>query len=686
MPLELSKEARRHNAQTGRCRHLCFVGWALAAVLVGSSAVAAPALPKAADPPAQWLVTGAMHELRIGHSATLLSDGRVLACGGQASQVGGPFAPLASCEIWDPTDETWRPAGSLSEPRTQLAAIPLDRDRVALIGGSQAPGQATAAQTSIDIWDRKSEKAVSVGRLPFPAARPQAVRLPDGRIFVLNDEDGVAKPPQAAIWDPSSRRSILDEAPRDVGQTAALLVDREGSLTSIRRGPACQEVAIWRRPPGQTWALAHVERVSGCVAGAMLVEGGRIAFWLHQTSPGALIWDPATGVTQQLMVPNPQDHQQLVALDSGRWLAVGWGNSHLYEPQRGWRPTGGSGAGDRASFTRLQDGRVLVVSSYESRVWTPSTHVHGEACVSLTARLTSYLQEGPRFAPRPTREGVTSACVRALSADPDGEASRALRRLTDRPLDDGGRDGLGVICDLRPSWAVGLMARGLDTNVLYEGGGACLGALAETDDPVARQHVEAAVQAFVRGDRASYVLVEAARSSENLRVRAADVLVVFWREKRPGFDQLKEVVCRTPVPPGAAEICKGALPYQENEWKEQPKRRHAWKMTGAVTVIGAGLAVGGLLARNGDAGRATAVAAGGLGASALMFPSLADVHPGPIGAVGEAFESGFSVVLGVVGAVGAGLATSSSGDARAIISVTGGLLFTALSLTALWHF
>jgi hypothetical protein len=261
-----------------------------------------------------------------------------------------------------------------------------------------------------------------------------------------------------------------------------------------------------------------------------------------------------------------------------------------------------------------------------------------------------------------------------------------MRELAEQPPEKGGRDGVAILCDFRPPWAVDLMIRGLDPKVAYDQGASCLAALGESDAPAARQAVAAAIQDFIRGDRWAYVLAQAAGSSERLRARAGDVLVAYWTDRRGGFDQLKEIVCRAPVPQNAAEICGRAIAHQENEWKEQPKRRHAWKMTAAATAIGAGLAVGGVVARNTDVGRVIAVAAGGLGAGALLFPSLAGSHPGPLGGVDEEAEGCLSVTLGVLGAVGAGLVTGSAGFSRAYVSITGGLLFTGLSLAAIWSF
>jgi hypothetical protein len=49
-----------------------------------------------------WTQTARMNHARINHTATLLSDGRVLVAGG----VNGNNTVLASSEIYDPATET----------------------------------------------------------------------------------------------------------------------------------------------------------------------------------------------------------------------------------------------------------------------------------------------------------------------------------------------------------------------------------------------------------------------------------------------------------------------------------------------------------------------------------------------------------------------------------------------------
>lgn len=57
-----------------------------------------------------------LREVRGAHTATLLSDGRVLVVGGVSTK-DGEADYLATAEVWVPATATFGPAGSLSEGR-----------------------------------------------------------------------------------------------------------------------------------------------------------------------------------------------------------------------------------------------------------------------------------------------------------------------------------------------------------------------------------------------------------------------------------------------------------------------------------------------------------------------------------------------------------------------------------------
>jgi hypothetical protein len=70
----------------------------MAVVALGAGLSAAPASAAASG---TWAVTGSMNAARTGQTATLLSDGQVLAAGG-VNFVSHKFTELASAELYTP--------------------------------------------------------------------------------------------------------------------------------------------------------------------------------------------------------------------------------------------------------------------------------------------------------------------------------------------------------------------------------------------------------------------------------------------------------------------------------------------------------------------------------------------------------------------------------------------------------
>ena len=78
-----------------------------------------------------WSTVAAMRQERIGHTVTLLKDGRVLVVGG----LGKKLQPLSSVEIYDPARDRWASTVPLPDVRFSHSATRLPDGRVLVVGG-----------------------------------------------------------------------------------------------------------------------------------------------------------------------------------------------------------------------------------------------------------------------------------------------------------------------------------------------------------------------------------------------------------------------------------------------------------------------------------------------------------------------------------------------------------------------
>src|SRR2546425_8379929 len=102
--------------------------WARLAAL--GTGVALLAAPFSARLSAQVLGSGEMQVARQGHTATLLTDGRVVLVGGENTN-----GPVGVAEVFDPVSATFSPAGSSVIPRADHSATLLADGRVLVAGG-----------------------------------------------------------------------------------------------------------------------------------------------------------------------------------------------------------------------------------------------------------------------------------------------------------------------------------------------------------------------------------------------------------------------------------------------------------------------------------------------------------------------------------------------------------------------
>jgi Galactose oxidase, central domain/Kelch motif len=128
---------------------------------------------------------GALHVGRSGHTATLLPDGRVLVIGG----VGTGWTFLNSAEIFEPATGRSELVGAMSSPRESHTATLLADGRVLVTGGHSGRRQGMVVYRSAEAFDPSTRTFTAVGALGVARHKHDAVALRDGRVLIVGGAD-----------------------------------------------------------------------------------------------------------------------------------------------------------------------------------------------------------------------------------------------------------------------------------------------------------------------------------------------------------------------------------------------------------------------------------------------------------------------------------------------------------------
>jgi hypothetical protein len=280
---------------------------------------------------------------RVNPTATLLLDGRVLVIGGY----GGPFqyasTALPSAELFDPATGAWSSAGSLSVGRVGHTATLLADGRVLVIGGMGSDGTSASA----DLWDPVTMTSSPAGTLGIARSGHASVLLPDGQVLVAGGRGangagvGVTE-----LWDPATGEFTQSvrylDSPPDV--TATRLLGGRVLLAGVWIGAGgFSGVSVTQWPgPGDSISMSRPREGHAAtllVNGDVLVTGGGPA-GTGEATASVELWVGATG---RFRAAPPMDlpaaRHAAVLLPDGRVLIVpdgsgpeGFADPFVYDP------------------------------------------------------------------------------------------------------------------------------------------------------------------------------------------------------------------------------------------------------------------------------------------------------------------------------------------------------------------
>jgi len=321
-----------------------------------------------------------MNTGRAAHTATLLSDGRVLIAGG-FRQEGLYEIAIASAEIYDPVTNIFTPLGDMNEARSGHTATLLPDGQVLIVGGWSVDSRTSTAE----LFDPQTGTFRYTASMVGPRASMTATLLKNGQVLIAGG-DSARNTPQlfAEVYDPATntfiQRGSLNEGRS--AHTATLLNDGNVLFVGGRanNNTVLASAEIYHPTTGKFTTTGNLNMVRNKHAAVLLQDGNVLVIggssqndWDDQYT-SAEIYDASTRAFARIADLNGERFKlanAAVLLKNGNVL-IGGGNRQveIFDAQSQCFVVGEmlDDAYYFSVLTLLKDGRVLITGGYDAGI------------------------------------------------------------------------------------------------------------------------------------------------------------------------------------------------------------------------------------------------------------------------------------------------------------------------------